>query len=494
MNDLFILIFCIFTIWLIKDIYLLNIHKGLKALISIVSHYIFIFFFITFIYNNIDLFILIFFILLIFDHRISIKKLFIFVCFLFFLLVWSIYINKAPHIIIFDLFWFVLILNSAVIWHGFILKWLFDFCLYIKSDYWIYTVSRISMLTSLSGITLIINIIELYLCYVINFWDLILEPKLFLLLLDNKSLKFIKSYYIVWGCGIFDNFISSFLSIFCYWFLGIFYGIIYFFIIRFFMYLDFLLGTSKITLKDRLLNMNLKKWGLLIITLILGWYFEIARLYFLWLIIFVPKILKCMKCLRKSSTRFSAGFQYTIHWHFIKEFSSIFVNQDKKLGTDWGGTSFNESYLLWGEHYHHEIFQEFSSVLFRVGYTAIEYDSKYCYNPNYIWDYFIFRPEQERRLQLLLNFCIQKSYGGRSLSIYIKDFVIKYFGVYMSVEEFLKYYNNKLDTYKPRQLKYKESLNIDLYFEEKTLYYEWNNEYSMFDYLILEEGLWAFKI
>lgn len=66
------------------------------------------------------------------------------------------YLELILILLIKDLFWYSLLLNISFIWHVLILHWLFEMSLYFKWDYGCYLFSRLSLLTSLTGLYLFV--------------------------------------------------------------------------------------------------------------------------------------------------------------------------------------------------------------------------------------------------------------------------------------------------------------------------------------------------
>lgn len=67
------------------------------------------------------------------------------------------YLDLIPIILVKDLFWYALVLNISFIWYVLILHWLFEISLYYKWDYLCYLFSRLSLITSLTGLYWLFN-------------------------------------------------------------------------------------------------------------------------------------------------------------------------------------------------------------------------------------------------------------------------------------------------------------------------------------------------
>ena len=79
--------------------------------------------------NIIFFFFLLILIILVFtDERFSLIRKLLFILLNICLIILSIYLEKLPHIIIKDLFWYSLILNGSFILHVIILSRMFEYC------------------------------------------------------------------------------------------------------------------------------------------------------------------------------------------------------------------------------------------------------------------------------------------------------------------------------------------------------------------------------
>ena len=136
------------------------------------------------------------------DSRFSIKRKLIFCLLMCVLFVISLYIEKAPYLIIKDLFWYSLILNTSFIFHVIIMSRLFDY--YRKrNEYVSFLISRTSFFLSLSNIIYLILIICDYfdINYIKNIYlfknfgeILYFTDKVIKSNKSNKSLNFYKKY------------------------------------------------------------------------------------------------------------------------------------------------------------------------------------------------------------------------------------------------------------------------------------------------------------
>lgn len=180
------------------------------------------------------------------------------------IIIWY-YFEILPILLLKDIFLFSVILNCAFIWHVLILPWLFEVCRLLKWDYGCFLITRISILTSLSGILLVIKVIHL-LIWRIKVYYLYINTN-FCVNSDRKQ---------VWIKCIFNLLLM----------LKIVYLILNYFIKLFNNYSKLLLAKNQ---KIKLLELlkNSKYLSFLIITFLLSWTILVPRIYIVWVSIFI---------------------------------------------------------------------------------------------------------------------------------------------------------------------------------------------------------------
>ena len=276
--------------------FLFNIDFYLYLLLFIFIYY--------YLYSNQEIFylliqIFLFFILIVLvitDDRFSTKRkyLFFFLTLMFWII--SFYINKAPMLIIKDLFWYSLVLNGSFIFHVLILSRLFNYCWKNHYEYAGFLVSRISFLCSLSGLIYIIKIIQdqsnfLFVYkswepedtnYLISYYDIKITNKK--LLIINLMQKFFNKYNKI------ENIHWKFVRYFQY-FLWFILSILIYFSLLFHNYSLILMGKNKTSYTKEELIIKISFFLLLfLISIIIG----ISRLYIIWILVIITETYKIL--------------------------------------------------------------------------------------------------------------------------------------------------------------------------------------------------------
>lgn len=107
--------------------------------------------------------IMLLFIGLVLDTRFKKNRI---ICFLIIIVIQIVlykYLNYVPILLLKDLFWYSVILNLSFIWHVLILNWIYKISSLIDWEYGKYLSSRLSIITSLTLLTFIINSLLLWL-------------------------------------------------------------------------------------------------------------------------------------------------------------------------------------------------------------------------------------------------------------------------------------------------------------------------------------------
>ena len=234
-------------------------------------------------------------ILVLTDERFSINRKFFFIVLCLILFIISFYIDKAPMLIIKDLFWYSLVLNGTFIIHVLVLSRAFNYCWKNHYEYLGFLISRISYLCSIWGIIYFLKTIQdqskfLYLYrgeFIIeNVW----YPKY-----DIKNTPFKKNYVKYMRRLYKENKIIEKIYIEI-WF--IFFYLIWF-ILCILMHFSLIFHNYSLILLGKNINEYSKKTiikiiiifiSLFIVSLLIG----IPRLYILWIIQLIIEMFKIL--------------------------------------------------------------------------------------------------------------------------------------------------------------------------------------------------------
>lgn len=198
------------------------------------------------------------------DERFIISRKIIFICLNILQLIIYIYLDIIPILLVKDIFWFSLLLNIGFIWHVILLHWCFRLCYIYKWNYGCYIVSRLSILTSLTGLLLIIKGVHLYFTLILVYFEEINFNK--------KSYKLIRWFFIK------INFFEYFECL-----IFILYLIINFFISRFNYYSKFFLGLNEKWNWNRIFTKLFWIYlGFFLVTFFISYYYFLPRLYIFW--------------------------------------------------------------------------------------------------------------------------------------------------------------------------------------------------------------------
>ncbi len=213
----------------------------------------------------------------IYDGRFNIKrKILIFVLIMIQLLVYF-YLDMLPILLLKDIFWFSLVLNLSFIWHVLLLHWVYKMCIWKKWDYGSYLITRISILTSLSILVLLLQSFCLLLHRIntyfgdIPWWN-------------SKETRYTSSkceisYNVkLWLSWISWNGYVKFMN-------NIFLSIILYFMKGFNNYSLLILGGLEISSSSIL--KNYKYYLFIILTFILSYSILVPRLYIMWVCILI---------------------------------------------------------------------------------------------------------------------------------------------------------------------------------------------------------------
>jgi len=245
------------------------------------------------------------------DSRFSIKRKLIFCLIMCVLFVISLYIEKAPYLIIKDLFWYSLVLNISFIFHVLIMSRLFDY--YRKrNEYVSFLISRTSFFLSLSNILYAVRIIRQKLSFIFFSYkhreDILGEYNFIARYVKNNNFN---KNYLKYAKKILGNnkklsFVWNFIGAFIYCMLTFISIILLHFLNVFNNYSLILLGINKpaFNLKNVVYSGSLFMF-LLLLSIIIG----IPRLYILWMFQLIIEIYKIL------------NFQYipTLHKSFKKK-------------------------------------------------------------------------------------------------------------------------------------------------------------------------------
>jgi hypothetical protein len=211
----------------------------------------------------------------IYDGRFNIKrKILIFILIMIQLLVYH-YLDMLPILLLKDIFWFSLVLNISFIWHVLLLWWVYKMCIWKKWDYGSYIVTRISLLTSLSILVLLLQFFRLLLNRIDSYFRIpwcCKETRYHLSKCEiSYNVKLWESWTHPYGNVKFMN--NIFLSIILYFMKG------------FNNYSLLILGEFEISSSSIL--KNYKYYLFIILTFILSYIILVPRLYIMWVCILI---------------------------------------------------------------------------------------------------------------------------------------------------------------------------------------------------------------
>ena len=191
-------------------------HKFFKGLFSIIKLYFFLIFFLIFFYLVIllldPLFINIFIMFsltigIFIDKRFNWKSHILILLIFIIQVIVYLYLELIPILLIKDLFWYSVVLNICFIWHVLVLHWCFEISLKYKWDYGCYLFSRISIITSLTGIYWIFNWISFLVNWIGEYFH-------WIFFLERASKNLNKIELLIWKFIDIKYFINLIISIF----------------------------------------------------------------------------------------------------------------------------------------------------------------------------------------------------------------------------------------------------------------------------------------
>jgi hypothetical protein len=203
---------------------------------------------------------------IIIDDRFSNLRKFIFIILnIIQILIW-IHLDFLSILLLKDIFWFSTILNISFIWHVLILSWLYKLCDYIGWSYMCFIISRLSLLTSLSWVLLLIKALHLLFTNIVVYFDTFYKVTKCNINYDIEFWKFISKKFI---------YILELTSLILNYFMKLFNN-----------YSLFLLGKS-IKFSFSIILKNYKYYIFLFLIFLISIVISVPRIYILWCSLFI---------------------------------------------------------------------------------------------------------------------------------------------------------------------------------------------------------------